>query len=245
MLRLAPLAFAATVLAAPALAQTGALPVEPKAGTITTSATATVAAEPDIAMLDLAVRRAAKTAREALDANNRAMSAVLAAMKERGVADRDLQTSGFSISPQYEYDTSKDRRHPPRIVGYEVTNALTVRVRDLARLGGILDLSVTLGVNEGGSIRFGLDDPAPVLEEARRKAARMARDKARTLSDTLGVGLGRIQQIAESGARPPSPRPLGAMVAARAMAEAVPVAAGETGYSVTVTVRWELQQQMR
>ena len=222
-------------LAAPAAAE------EAKPGTITTSATGTVMAEPDIAYLNLAVRREGKTAREALNANNQAMRAVLNEMRAEGVADRDLQTASFNISPLYEYDVSKDRRGPPTIVGYAVSNALTVRVRDLAKLGTILDRSVTLGVNEGGSVRFAVADPEPVLREARVKAVKAALEKAKVLTEPLGISLARVLQITEAGARPPAPMRMARATMAKD-AESVPLAAGESGYSVTVTVRWELLQ---
>lgn len=127
---------------------------------------ATVA--PDIAIVNAGVVREAKTAREALSANNEAMSAVIAALKEAGIEDKDLQTSSFSIQPRYVYPKAKNgQQAEPRIVGYSVSNRLTVRVRDIAKTGQILDQMVSLGVNSDGDIRFTNDDPSAAIAQAR------------------------------------------------------------------------------
>jgi len=206
--------------------------------------TATVA--PDMAIVTLTVTREADTARAALDANTAAMSEVLAAMKAEGIEDRDLQTSGFSIEPKYVYpkNYSDGDRQPPKIVGYTVRNSLTVRVRDLEKVGAILDKSVTLGVNQGGGIAFTNDDPSSAIEEARVKAMREAIAKAKTLTETAGVGLGKVLEISENSFRP-QPVPLArAKVAMMEASDAapVPVATGENAYSVTVNVTFAIDQ---
>ncbi len=107
-------------------------------------------AAPDMAVVNLTVLREAPTSRESLDANNKAMSEVMAAMKAFGIEDKDLQTSGFSIQPRYQYpDPNRNETFEPKIIGYTVVNTLGVRIRDLAKVGEILDQSVTLGVNQG------------------------------------------------------------------------------------------------
>jgi len=120
---------------------------------ISVSATGTSSIAPDMAILNLAVLRQAKTAREALNANSEAMAQVLNAMKDAGVEERDLQTSNFNITPQYKYSrrSKTGEQAPPVIVGYNVSNSLTVRIRKLDDLGTILDQSVSLGVNNGGN----------------------------------------------------------------------------------------------
>ena len=126
---------------------------------------------PDMAVLVLSVMREAPTAREALTANSTAMSKVLDAMAGLGIAKRDLQTANFDIQPRYTYpQPGKDANNAPRLVGYTVRNGLTVRVRDIAKVGEVLDASVTLGVNEGGSILFTNDDPSAAITQARVKA---------------------------------------------------------------------------
>jgi uncharacterized protein YggE len=199
---------------------------------------------PDMAILELAVMREAKTARAALDANSSAMADVLSAMKKQGVVERDLQTSAFSIQPNYIYPKPKasGEREPPRIVGYRVRNKLTVRVRDIQRVGSILDESVTLGVNEGGNIRFVNDDPSAAITAARIKAVKEAVAKAGTLAEAAGVKAGRLLEISEQSYAPrPMPMARAEMMSGMS-ADAVPVAAGENAYKVTVNVTFAIDQ---
>ena len=215
-----------------------------KPGIISISATGRANAVPDMAVLNLSVRREAETAREALTANNNAMGGVLAAMKEAGVEDRDLQTSNFNIQPQYVYPKSSKNRQPepPRIIGYIVANSLTVRVRDLEKLGSIMDQSVSLGVNGGGNITFRSSNPDPIIEQARKDAMARAIAKAKTLTTSAGVELGRIQSINESSRGIPRPRAMAKLSRSAAVPESVPVARGESSYSITVNVQWEIKQ---
>lgn len=199
---------------------------------------------PDMAVVQLTVTREAKTAREALDANSKAMSEVLAAMKKQGIAERDLQTSNFSIQPKYTYPprTSSGEAKAPSIVGYTVRNSLSVRVRDISKVGAILDQSVTLGVNEGGSILFTNDDPSAAITQARIEAVQEARSKAETLARAAGVKTGRVLEISEQSFQPrPMPMARAEMAMARS-ADAVPVAAGENSYRVTVNLTIAIEQ---
>ena len=196
---------------------------------------------PDMAVLSLTVTREAETARAALDANSAAMGEVLAAMQAEGIEQRDLQTANFAIQPKYLHPPkrSSGEREPPRIVGYTVRNSLTVRVRDMERVGAILDKSVSLGVNEGGSILFTNDDPSDALKQARIEAVQDALERANTLAGAAGVKAGRILEISEQSFQP---RPMPMMRAEMAMAasDAVPVAAGENTYRVTVNIAVEI-----
>jgi uncharacterized protein YggE len=199
---------------------------------------------PDMATLSLSVVREAETATAALEANSTAMGEVLAAMKAENIEARDLQTSGFSIQPKYVYPprSSKGEPEPPRIVGYTVRNSLAVRVRDIARVGAILDKSIALGVNEGGNIAFGNDDPSAALTEARVLAMQDAMGKAGTLAKAAGVEVGSILEISEQSF---SPRPVPMARAEMSMvrsAEAVPVATGENTYRVRVNVSFAIEQ---
>ena len=155
------------------------------------------AVAPDLAILTLSVMREAKTAREALDANNAAMTEVIEAIKLFGIADRDLQTAGMQINPRYNYTNKPDGSQEAELVAYQVTNTLTVRVRDLVKTGEILDKAVSLGVNQGGSIAFANEDPSAVIDEARKKAVADAMAKAKTLSEAAGVELGRVLEISD------------------------------------------------
>lgn len=198
---------------------------------------------PDMAILQLSVVKNAKTAREALDANNKAMAEVLAALRQEGIADRDLQTSGFSINPQYHYPQSDDGgSRPPELVGYQVVNGVTVRVRDLAKFGEILDKSVSLGVNQGGGIEFTNDKPDMVITAARKAAVADAIGKARVLAEAAGVSLGRLIELSEQPPRHEPPVPFARMAKESGAADQVPIATGENAYSVTVDVTFAIDQ---
>ena len=145
----------AGLLAAPALADA------PRIATMSLEATATVKAAPDMASVTTGVTTNALTAREALDANNAAMSRLMEMIKASGVADKDMQTSDFSVQPQYVYSEKTDAngyRLPPKIVGYEVANTLTVNLRELDSLGPVLDQMVSAGSNTIGGISFAVSD---------------------------------------------------------------------------------------
>ena len=218
--------------AAPALAAEQAPP------RIVVSGQGEASVSPDMAILSLSVMRQADTARAALDANSAAMAEVTAALKQAGVAERDLQTSNFSVDPVYVYPKPDEPSQAPRIVGYQVVNTLAVRIRDIAKVGEILDRSVSLGVNQGGSISFTNDDPSQTTKAARVAAVKDAMDKARTLAEAAGAKLGPIVEISEQ-ATMPQPMPY-AMKAERADMSAAPIQAGENTYRVTVNVTFQL-----
>ena len=199
------------------------------------------AAAPDLALMSLSVMREAKTAREALDANNDAMAAVIAAMQSFGIAERDLQTAGIQIQPRYNYTNRADGGQDAQLVAYQVTNTLSVRIRDLSKTGEILDRSVTLGVNQGGGVQFTNDDPAAVLTEARKEAVADAMEKAKTLSEAAGVELGRVLEISDLAYAPPPMPYLSKARSFDAAEAAVPVQAGENAYKVQVNVTFELR----
>jgi len=199
---------------------------------------------PDMAILSLTVTREAETARNALDANSTAMAEVLKAMKAAGVKESDLQTSGFSIQPRYFHPPvhPSGKREAPQITGYAVRNSLTVKVRDISAVGTILDKSVSLGVNEGGHIKFTNDDPSEAITQARTRAVKNAMAKAKTLADAAGIKTGRILEISEHSS---NPRPMHMAQAEMSLARsgsAVPVAAGENTYRVTVNISLEIDQ---
>lgn len=200
---------------------------------------------PDMAVLTLSVMREALTARAALTANSAAMAKVLDAMAALGIEKRDLQTSQFSIQPRY---TRPPRQgvgagEAPKLVGYTVRNGLSVRVRDINRVGEVLDTSVTLGVNEGGSILFTNDDASQAITQARIKAMEDALSKGRTLAEAAGVKIGKVLEISEQNYRP-RPVAMARMGVAMAMdrESSVPIAAGENTYKVTVNVSLAIAQ---
>ena len=224
-----------------AVAQEGA--VEPlQEATITIVGRGVVSAEPDIALIVAGAVTQSTTARAALDANSKVMNDAFAALEALGVEERDLRTSGLSIEPQFTYfDSVNGERRPPRIDGYTVSNQLTVRVRDLASLGDILDQLITTGVNDLGGLTFGIDDPSAHLNMARRAAITDASEQARLMADAAGVTLGRIVSITTQTSRPSMPQPTIARMAMAAEANSVPIASGEQEISASVTVTWALQ----
>lgn len=195
-------------------------------------------AAPDMALLSLSVMREASTAREALDANNDAMAAVISGMKAAGVAERDLQTAGIQVNPRYTFTNRPDGSQEAVLVGYQVTNTLSVRVRDIDMTGEIIDKAVSLGVNQGGGISFVNADPAATITEARKRAVADAIAKAKILAEAAGVTLGQVIEIADQfGAPPPVPMLAKSFDAAAA---SVPVQAGENAYRVQVSVTFAI-----
>jgi uncharacterized protein YggE len=221
------LVIAAMLLAAPALAQT----VPPPAVSVTGEATVSVA--PDQAQIDGGVTSDARTAREAAEANNAAMSKVLQALKGAGIEEKDFQTSRLSLQPQY----APNRTGPSPVTGYRASNRVTVRVRDVSKVAGVIDVLVGAGANDIGGINFTVSQPSKHLDDAREKAVADARRKAEIYARAAGVTLGEPLSISEEGA--PAPLFRGKMAAP--MAAGAPVAQGEETLSVTVSVSWAIK----
>ncbi len=216
-----------------------AVSAEPGANEISVNGEAQAVMVPDMAVIDLVVVREADTARAALDANSSAMEKVLEGLLKAGVEQRDLQTSDFSIQPRYVYPQRSDGE-PPKLVGYTVRNGLTVRVRDLAKLGNVIDSAVSLGVNESGSVSFTNEDPSAALALARSLAVQDALAKAATLAQAANVQLGAITAISEQSY---SPQPKMARMEAVSLAGAAPpMVAGENSYRVGVNLRIAIEQ---
>ncbi len=229
---IAPLALS-MFLAAPAMA-----------GEITLTGTGSVLAAPDMAMITTGIVTQAETAREALDDNTAVMQELIDVLREAGLTSRDIQTSDFSVSPQYVYSDQRDTRGfapPPEISGYQVTNTVTITVRELDDLGVILDRAVSVGSNAINGISFSVEEAGALYEEARKRAFTDARAKAETYAEVAGFELGSIEKIDEQTHFAPPPRPMGAM-RMEAMADtAVPIEAGELTFEVNVTVTWDIE----
>lgn len=230
--------FMTAFLAAPALAD-----AEASTPSISVSGTGTINAVPDMATINTGVVSQGETAREALDQNNEAMTALIATLQSAGLENRDIQTSDFSVRPNYAYSNRSDSdgySQPPRIEGYEVSNTVSIRVRDLEELGGILDQVVTAGSNTINGISFSVENSEVLLEEARIRAVNDARAKAETLTGAAGVSLGDIRTISENSGSAPQP----VMYRAMAMDAApdVPIQGGELSFSVSVGITWDINQ---
>lgn len=231
------LVIAAALFSATPLAAQDATPPA-RRSILTVGGEGIVTAAPDIASFSTGVVSAAKTAREALDANTKSVADVIAAVKASGVEARDISTSGFSVQPQY-VNVKRDGIEAPRIAGYEVRNTVTVRLRDLSKLGSLLDEAVTKGANQIGGIAFDIAEPAKLEEQARIAAVKDARRQAEIMAEAGGVRLVRVISLAEDGAAPPMPR----MMAAAPMSkrDSVPVEAGETELRARVTIVYEIE----
>lgn len=201
---------------------------------IVVTATGSASAVPDMAVLRIGVRREARTAGEAMRAASEAAASVLAQVAAAGIEPRDVQTSSISLYPVQDHSNGR----VPVIRGYVASNDLTVRVRDLEVLGGLLDSVVSEGANTMNGLSFSIAEPGPVETRARAAAVAEARARAETLAEAAGVALGQVQTIAEGGAMPP-PRPMLRDMAT--MEAAVPVAEGEVDVSVTVTVVYAIE----
>jgi uncharacterized protein YggE len=240
MRHLAVLALVLASLSMPAAAQQ----VQVQPPTISLSGHGEVTGAPDTAFVTSGVTTQGATAREALDANTAAMTQLIAVLKTAGIADHDIQTSGFSVSPNYVYPSEPDRsgyQQPPRIVGYSVLNTVTVRVRKIETLGAVLDQAVTVGANTINGVSFSVEDPSALYDAARKAAFADAKDKATLYSNAAGISLGRITSISENqGYGQPQPYMMKAANADMAAAAPVPVQAGELTFAIDVSVSWTL-----
>jgi uncharacterized protein YggE len=213
--------FAATMALAPARAAERL---------VTVTGEATVAVAPDAAVIRIGVNSQDKTAREASEANAKQMTAVLAAIKDTGIADRDIQTSRLSLQPQYD----PNKGGTARLTGFQATNQVTVKIRDIDKLPALLDRAIAAGANEMSGIEFVITEQSKLLDRARDDAIADARRKAELYAQAAGSKLGPVASITEEGSAAP-PRPMQAM-----RAGAVPIAPGEQTLRAMVTVSYEL-----
>lgn len=237
----------ATVLAPLALAAMSASPAL-AAGSMQMTGHGEVQASPDTAYVTSGVTSQGTTARDALDANTRDMSALIGVLKDAGIDSKDIQTSGFGVNPNYVYSDARDQNGyqlPPKIVGYTVTNQVTVHVRDLAILGTMLDKEVSVGANTINGINFAVEDPAELYAEARKEAFADAKAKAELYAGESGAELGAIQNISENQGytQPPQPYMAKAVAATADRSAPVPVEAGQLTFTIDVNVAWDLVQR--
>jgi len=197
--------------------------------TVTVTGEASIAVAPDMATMRIGVSSQEKSAREASEANAKQMTSVLAAIKSAGVAERDVQTSRLSLQPQYD-----PNKGTPRLTGFQASNQVTVKIRDVDSLPTVLDRAIAAGANEMSGIEFVVSEQSKLLDQARDDAIADARRKAELYAKAAGAKLGHVVSITEEGSAPP-PRPMQAM-----RAGAVPIAPGEQTLRAMVTVSYEL-----
>lgn len=204
---------------------------------ISVSGRGSVTAEPDTALLSLGVSVFADTARDARDQAAQAMNDLLDSLKGNGVDPDDIKTTQFSLSPEFDYS----RAGSPRVIGYRLTNMVSVKVRDLDRVPEVIDEGVDAVGDpiQISGLTFTLDDPASLLAQARAAAMTEAQAKAQQLADLAGVSLGKPIAISESsgGGLPP-------IFGARelpAADEATPIEPGQLEIAVSVAVTYAIQ----
>ena len=225
---LSPLLLAATLSLAPLTAAFA------ETATLTVTGMATVETAPDLATLSLGVTTSGATAAAAMSANSDAVASVIARLKSAGVADRDIQTSNLSLNPNWVTNATGTASE---IQGYVATNMLTIRIRALATTGAVLDAAISDGANSLNGLVFGLQNPRPAEDEARRQAVADALARATLLAGAAGTKLGPILSITDGGAAPPVPGPMYRMAEDNA---SVPVEAGSLGITASVTLVFQI-----
>lgn len=234
------LVLTATASAPAALAQATA-PVAAdspfRATTFNLSAYGETRVAPDMATITLGVMTEGKTAAEAFAANATRMNTVLASLTKAGIADRDIQTSNLNLNPRYRYVENQ----PPVLTGYQVSNQVTVTVRDLKKVGAAVDATVNAGANQVNGISFGLADPTAAENAAREAAVRALSAKAELYARATGFRVARLVTLSEGGgyqAPPPAPAPMYAMRGAAK--ESTPVSAGELQVRIDISGLYEV-----
>jgi uncharacterized protein YggE len=234
MKRILSLAFAAAISTS-AFAQTMP-PREPApVDTVSVTGSARVTTTPDRFSFNVSVQTISPTVEEAVNENNAKVAAVIAALKNAGAKPEEIQTSNFSIYPQQDYSQQQQGRLP-RLLGYQVSNSITVTKKEIASAGKLLQAAIGAGVNQSSGLSFSVADPARGRDEGLRAAFADARAKASLLAQAAGRTLGPAIAITEGGAPTPQPRPMMGRVMAAQVASEVPVESGseELGFTVSV-----------
>lgn len=202
------------------------------------SAAGEVKVAPDMATITTGVATEAPTAAEAMRLNREKMSAVVAALKRAGVDQKDIQTSGLNLSPQYTYRDNQ----PPLLRGYQASNNVSVSVYDLARLGAVVDAVVEAGSNQISGVGFGLRDPQTAQDAARREAVRKLKAKADLYAAATGMRIKSLKALSEGTDISP-PRPMFRALAANVVdaAESTPVEPGQLTVRIDIQGVYELE----
>lgn len=237
MIRLMTIAVIAAASPLAAAAQTGtpgaSVPVD--ATLLDVVAEGQASRVPDLALIRAGVVTQAATAAEALSANARQMARVTAALQRAGIAARDIQTATISLSPQYRYGENQ----PPVITGYQASNTVSVKFRDIAKSGAILDTLVREGANQIDGPNLSIDAIEAAQDEARIDAVRRARARAELYAKALGMRVARIVAVSESldGG---GPGPVPQMMARAEAKDATQIVPGEQQVTVAIRVRFAL-----
>ncbi len=227
-------AVAANAQAAPTTVE----PMVPAAGTVLdVTAEGRTTRVPDLATIRAGVVSQSTTAAAALTDNAQRMAKVLASLKRAGVAPRDVATSNVQLAPQYRYADNQ----PPVITGYQATNTVSIRFRDVAKSGTVLDALVAEGANQIDGPNLSIDKPDAALDEARTDAIAQAKRRADLYAKAAGLRVSRIVSIAESGQDAGGPaQPVFMMARASMAKDSTQIAPGEKDVTVTLSVRFLL-----
>lgn len=203
---------------------------------ISVSGEASISVPPDIAEIDAGVTTEAKTARDAVEANNAQMGKVLLALKGAGVAERDYQTSRLSLTPQTSTRTPTSQT--PQIVGYTARNRVSIRLRDVTKVASVIDTLIAAGVNDMGGISFSVSNASKLLDDARAEAIADAKRKAEIYAKAANVTLGNAISITEDGG---APAPIFRNKFSVGAPASAPVAQGEETLRIAVSVSYEIK----
>lgn len=227
---------AAAAVPPAAQAQTQGQVVLAEGTLLTVNADGSSETRPDMAIVNLGVTTEGQTAAAALAENARRMTALTAALRRAGIAERDIQTSNVSVYPQQVYGEGQ----APRITGYQANNSVTVKVRRIDNTGRVIDAAVGAGGNTVNGVSFTHADPDAQLDVARRDAIAEARRRAELYASALGMRVNRIVSVSEGGGYAP-PMPVALERFQAQDAAATPVSPGEIETRVSVNVMFELR----
>jgi len=193
--------------------------------------------KPDIGQINLGVSVDRSNVLEAQQRAAELVNRVLAVLKEKGIEEKDIKTTNYSIHPRYDYLEARQV-----LKGYEVTQNFEVKIRDLSKVGEVLSAAASTGANQVGGLVFTTEDPATLLLEARDKAIEDAKRKAEELSKKLGVRLGKVIGFGEFGG-PPGPIPYFAFgKGGDRGGELIPeIPPGENEIRVNVTITYQIK----
>jgi uncharacterized protein len=198
-----------------------------------------VRATPDLALVNMGVIATGMTAREALDANTKAMSDLMAVLNAAKIESKDVATSNFSVNPRYDY--GQNNGQTPKVIGYEVTNTVSVTVRKLDMIGDLLDKAVSSGSNQISGISFSVANPQAAMDEARKAAIKDAKRKAELYATATSVSLGNVISINEGGSYQPPQQVMMQTKMSASDGAAVPISQGEQVIAVDVNMVWEIK----
>lgn len=204
---------------------------------ITINGHARVTVKPDLALVDLGMYSEGATVASVQSGNTEKMNAIIDAIKKMGVKDADVQTSNYNLQPKIDWSTGKQN-----ITGYTLSQSINVKVRDLNKVGEVIEKAVALGANQVNGIQFTVDDPTALQDEARLKAIQDARTKAGALASALDLVLIKVVTFGEFGGTP-SPMPYGVGGAMYAMEKSAAPSAqpGSLDVDMNVAVTFEVR----